>query len=99
MTVGTEIKVRVVAIEDVADSIKHFRFERPDGQPLPTFSAGSHIVVSMQVATPRRIRNLYSLMGSLNDPEATRYRSCARRTPVAGPTSCMTGSRSAANWW
>lgn len=78
MTVGTEIKVRVVAIEEVADSIKRFRFERPDGQSLPTFSAGSHIVVSMQGDT-RRIRNPYSLMGSLNDPNG--YEISVLRTP------------------
>lgn len=66
MSGGTEFQVRVTVAETVADSIKHFRFERTDGEDLPAFSAGSHIVVSMQ-DDKRRIRNPYSLMGSLND--------------------------------
>ncbi len=61
MTAGSEVTVRVADVTTVAQDIKRFRLEPVDG-PLPTFSAGSHIVVSM-FADDRRIRNPYSLMG------------------------------------
>ena len=61
MTPGSEVTVRVADVTTVAQDIKRFRLEPVDG-PLPTFSAGSHIVVSM-FADDRRIRNPYSLMG------------------------------------
>ena len=61
MTGGSELAVRVSDVTSVAQDIKRFRLE-PVADPLPTFSAGSHIVVSM-FASDRRIRNPYSLMG------------------------------------
>lgn len=66
---GTEISVRVARIETVAERIKRVRLVPTDGQPLPTFSAGSHIVVTMRDEA-RTIKNPYSLMGSLTDPDA-----------------------------
>jgi ferredoxin-NADP reductase len=62
---GSEIYVRVTEITMVAKDVKRFRLE-PISGTLPSFSAGSHIVVSM-FADDRRIRNPYSLM-SVADP-------------------------------
>jgi ferredoxin-NADP reductase len=58
--------VRVADVATVAENIKHFRLQSVDGSPLPPFSGGSHVVVSMNHEA-RRIRNPYSLMGSTLD--------------------------------
>jgi ferredoxin-NADP reductase len=65
MTRG-ELRVRVAEVVAVARNAKHFRLQPVDGVPLPPFSGGSHIVVSMDHGA-RRIRNPYSLMGSTLD--------------------------------
>jgi dimethylamine monooxygenase subunit B len=69
VTINTEMSVRVTAITKVADSVKRFRFERVDGQPMPVFSGGAHVVVAMQDGTHLR-RNPYSLMSSPHDRSA-----------------------------
>jgi ferredoxin-NADP reductase len=66
MTGSGELQVRVADVATVAQDIKRFRLQSVDGSPLPPFSGGSHIVVSMNHAR-RRIRNPYSLMGSTRD--------------------------------
>lgn len=66
MTINTEMTVRVTAITQVADKVKRFRFERADGQPMPVFSGGSHVVVGMRDGSVLR-RNPYSLMSSPTD--------------------------------
>ncbi|MDE2445092.1 MAG: oxidoreductase [Alphaproteobacteria bacterium] len=66
MTTNTEMRVRVAAIEQVADHVKRFRFERVDGQLLPIFSGGAHVIVAMQDGKALR-RNPYSLMSSPTD--------------------------------
>ena len=66
MTINTEMKVRVAKITKVADQVKRFRFERADGQPMPVFSGGAHIIVSMHDGKALR-RNPYSLMSSPTD--------------------------------
>jgi dimethylamine monooxygenase subunit B len=66
MTRSGELQVRVADVATVAENIKHFRLQSVDGSPLPPFSGGSHIVVSMNHEA-RRIRNPYSLMGSTLD--------------------------------
>jgi ferredoxin-NADP reductase len=66
MTGLGELQVRVADVATVAQDIKRFRLQSADGSPLPPFSGGSHIVVSMNHAR-RRIRNPYSLMGSTRD--------------------------------
>lgn len=66
MTINTELPVRVVSITQVADAIRRFRFERVDGQPMPVFSGGAHVVVSMNDGGLLR-RNPYSLMSSPAD--------------------------------
>lgn len=69
MTINTEMPVRVARITRVADKIKCFRLERLDGQLMPIFSGGSHVVVSMRDGDILR-RNPYSLMSSPSDSSA-----------------------------
>lgn len=63
------IAARVTAVEQVTPLIKRFTLVRQDGQPLPTFTGGSHVIVQMQGADGRRFSNAYSLM---SDPADTR---------------------------
>lgn len=69
MSGGMEIPVRVAKITPVASGIKRFRFERLDGQPLPTFSGGAHVIVTMNDDGHMR-RNAYSLMSPPHDCSA-----------------------------
>lgn len=64
----TEIPVRVARVETVAERIKRIRLVPRDGNPLPKFSAGSHIVVTMRDGS-KTIKNPYSLMGDVGDTE------------------------------
>ena len=66
MTLNTEMRVRVADIKQVADKVKRFRFERVDGEPMPVFSGGAHVVVAMRDGKVLR-RNPYSLMSSPED--------------------------------
>jgi ferredoxin-NADP reductase len=63
------IDIKVAAVEQVTPLVKHFTFVKKDGSPLPAFSGGSHVVVSMSVGG-RVHRNPYSLMGSPQDTSA-----------------------------
>lgn len=56
-----EIPVRVTEVEQVADRVKRFRLEPLSGR-LPSFSAGAHVTVTLDVQG-RRLRNPYSLVG------------------------------------
>ncbi len=67
MTINTDMPVRVTAITQVAEKVKRFRFERVDGEPMPVFSGGAHVVVAMRDGDLLR-RNPYSLMSSPRDP-------------------------------
>lgn len=69
MSGGTEIPVRVAKVTPVADRIKRFRFERLDGAPMPYFSGGAHVIVSMNDEGHVR-RNAYSLMSPPHDCSA-----------------------------
>lgn len=69
MSINTEIPVRVAKVTEVAEKIKRFRLERLDGQPMPYFSAGAHVVVSM-VDDGLLRRNPYSLMSAPFDTAA-----------------------------
>lgn len=69
MSGGMEIPVRVAKITPVANGIKRFRFERLDGQPMPTFSGGAHVIVTMNDDGHLR-RNAYSLMSPPHDCSA-----------------------------
>jgi len=66
MSGGAQIDVRVSAIETVAQNIKRFRLEPVSGAALPSFSAGSHVVVTMRDGA-KTYRNPYSLMGRLSE--------------------------------
>lgn len=70
------VNVRVAAIRQVTPAIKHYTLVREDGQPLPVFSGGSHIVVAMDVHG-RTHRNAYSLMSPPTDTAA--YQIAVRR--------------------
>lgn len=59
----TTLTVKVADVEQVTDVVKHFTLVSAKGDPLPRFSGGSHIVVSMNI-NGRTHRNAYSLMGS-----------------------------------
>lgn len=63
MTTNASRRVRVEELERVANRIKRFSFVPLDGQPLPIFSAGSHVIVTMRDGN-RIFRNPYSLMSS-----------------------------------
>ncbi len=69
MTINTEMVVRVSVVSQVAEKVKRFRFERVDGEPLPVFSGGAHVVVAMRDGDLLR-RNPYSLMSSPSDQSA-----------------------------
>ncbi|SEN52289.1 Ferredoxin-NADP reductase [Pseudomonas sp. ok272] len=62
--------VKVIAVEQAAPRIKRFTLAREDGQALPAFTGGSHIIVQMQGADGRQHSNAYSLM---SDPFDTRH--------------------------
>ncbi len=73
MSINTEIPVRVARITQVGQKIRRFRLERLDGGPMPYFSAGAHVVVSMQDGDLLR-RNPYSLMSAPFDCSAYEIR-------------------------
>ena len=69
MSINTDMTVRVAAITQVAEKVKRFRLERVDGEAMPIFSGGSHVVVAMRDGDILR-RNTYSLMSSPADTTA-----------------------------
>lgn len=63
MSLHGAIDVIVKDVVEVNELIKRFHFARPDGQPLPAFSGGAHIIIEMRDGdTPRR--SPYSLSSS-----------------------------------
>ncbi len=60
------LAVNVTAIEQVTPLIKHFKLAAADGDALPAFSGGSHIIVVMR-GSLRMHRNPYSLLSSPHD--------------------------------
>lgn len=66
MTTNTPRRVRVEELERVANRVKRFVFVPIDGMPLPFFSAGAHVIVTMRDGA-RVWRNPYSLMGAPHD--------------------------------
>lgn len=63
MSRQTSIPVRVAEISEATPYVKTFTFEPVNGKPLPCFSAGSHVVVTMP-GEEHAYRNPYSLMSS-----------------------------------
>jgi ferredoxin-NADP reductase len=70
MTMRNRRLVRVERVERVARQIKQFHLVPVDDEPLPVFSAGAHIVVTMRDGDTV-YRNPYSLMSSPLD--SSRY--------------------------
>ncbi|MFW2589738.1 PDR/VanB family oxidoreductase [Sagittula sp. SSi028] len=62
----THLNLTVTEIETLSPLVKRFRFEDPDGAPLPAFSGGAHITVEMPMDGIIR-RNSYSLISDPND--------------------------------
>lgn len=66
---AAKIAVKVTDVVEVNELVKRFKFERIDGELMPTFSGGAHTVVFMDDnGTPRL--NPYSLMSSPLDRSA-----------------------------
>lgn len=79
MSGGVEIPVRVVAVEQATATVKRFTLAPVSDAPLPPFSAGAHVVVSMTAGDGHRIRNPYSLIDRA--PDGSHYRIGVLRTP------------------
>ncbi len=78
MTSQFSIPVTVVKVEQLTPIIKGFTFERNDSQPFTPFSAGSHVVVSMEDEDERRsYKNPYSLVR--NSADFKQYQIAVRR--------------------
>lgn len=72
------IPVRVTGIQQVTPSVRTFTLTHAEGAPLPCFSGGSHVVVTMKDGEGRVChRNPYSLSGSPFD--GSRYQITVRR--------------------
>jgi ferredoxin-NADP reductase len=76
---GLEIPVRVVEIEQATATVKRFRLASVSGEPLPLYSAGAHVVVTMVDDHGHRMRNPYSLID--RGPDGSSYRIAVLRTP------------------
>lgn len=77
MSGGVELRVRVVEIEQATETVKRFRLASVSGELMPTFSAGSHVIVTMD-DEGRRIKNPYSLIDRA--PDGSSYRIGVLRT-------------------
>jgi dimethylamine monooxygenase subunit B len=71
MSGGVQLPVRVVEVEQATDTVKRFRLAPLSGEPLPEFSAGSHVIVTMN-EDGRHIKNPYSLVDRA--PDGSSYR-------------------------
>jgi len=80
MSMDRPLNVRVAEIEQVTPVIKRFTLEAMDGETLPAFGAGSHIVVEMTDGECVH-RSPYSLIGS--PWEQGPYRIAVRRSENA----------------
>jgi ferredoxin-NADP reductase len=63
MSGAASLEVEVSEVAMVAHRVKRFRLVAASGAPLPAFSPGAHILVTLADG-PRTVRNAYSLMGS-----------------------------------
>ncbi|SFK17479.1 PDR/VanB family oxidoreductase [Methylophaga sulfidovorans] len=70
------LNVTVANVEQITDVVKRFTFVQENGEALPKFSGGSHVVVSMNI-NGRTHRNPYSLMSSPANTES--YQIAVRR--------------------
>ena len=80
MSTGTtKLDVTVSDVVPVNELVTRFHFRRRDGELLPTFSGGAHVVVEMRDGDRTRL-NPYSLMGSPLD--TSEYTISVRRDDV-----------------
>lgn len=71
MSVGSDrLDLVVAAVSEEAPGIRHVRMRRPDGDALPAFTPGSHIVVEIPAGgdRTRTLANAYSLTGEPREP-------------------------------
>ncbi|MFT3689561.1 PDR/VanB family oxidoreductase [Paenirhodobacter sp.] len=72
----TSQMLRVTDVAPLTPLVTRFRFEHPEGEPLPLFSGGAHVVVEMPDGDTLR-RNAYSL---ISDPlDGSGYEIAVRR--------------------
>ena len=83
------MSARVTAVEQATPQIKRFTLERADGQPLPAFTGGSHIIVQMKGADGRQFSNAYSLMSVAVDFGVTQVVDTRRGIHAALPKSAL----------
>ncbi|HWL18162.1 MAG TPA: PDR/VanB family oxidoreductase [Bradyrhizobium sp.] len=76
MTLLSAIPVRIVAVDPLTPGVKRFTLAHADGKPLPHFSSGSHILLSMRI-DGRVVKNAYSLVGAPG--ERSHYQIAVRR--------------------
>ena len=101
MNARESITVDVVAVEQLTPLIKRFTLALPDGAPMPSFSGGAHVLVSMQDGEAWH-HNAYSLLSSPHDTrqyqiavrreEASRGGSAFMHDKVAAGTRLAIGS-------
>ena len=65
--VGRSLDLVVTHRADIATDIRSYTLARTDRRPLPGFSPGAHIVVTIRAGT-KSFRNAYTLTGSPYDP-------------------------------
>ncbi|MFN3623053.1 MAG: PDR/VanB family oxidoreductase [Hyphomicrobium sp.] len=70
MTASASRRVRVAEVESVAEGIKRFRLVDAAGGPLPAFSAGSHVIITMHDGNGHIWKNAYSLTGAPGETSA-----------------------------
>lgn len=70
MTASASRRVRVAEVEAIADGVKRFKLVDTAGGPLPAFSAGSHVVVTMHDGNGHTWKNAYSLTSAPEDTSA-----------------------------
>ncbi|QGZ66710.1 PDR/VanB family oxidoreductase [Paraburkholderia acidisoli] len=80
MNARESMTVDVVGVETLTPLIKRYTLALPDGAPLPSFTGGAHVLVSMQDGDVWH-HNAYSLLGSPHDTR--RYQIAVRREAVS----------------
>ncbi len=78
--ITSHLKLKVMAIDDLAPSLRHVRLAAADGAPLPPTGAGAHVLFSLPGAT-RVHRNAYSLINAPGSRSG--YDIIVRRVPAS----------------
>lgn len=63
----TSLKLRVTRIQRKTDRVKSFQLASLDGGRLPTFAAGAHLPVYIQIPNGERLLRHYSILSSPED--------------------------------